>query len=243
MAVTPACAVTPDVALFRGFHPWARLAVGAWRRERVVTESFDAVGQVVDTSTTETKTTLKEVGEGQLTLVVETTLEVAGKKLPADPVEVTQNFVGEIDAEVASVRDLGSQDLSINGKRYTCQVHEVELVAPHRRTVVRTWLSRRRRAPILLRRQGVTTQDTTGHTDETTSEVVEMKSRYSVLGRLRDTVMMNVERHHASGHSVMRTWQLDEVPGAVVGQVSEEFDIERHLVLRSKLELVGYGLN
>lgn len=238
--VGAADAATPDTSIFRAQHPWARFAVGAWRYERVVTESFDETGRVAGATTTETRTRLKDVAETGLTLIVETSLEVAGKTLTSEPREVVDNFFGEPSSAVAKVREVGTDTIEVGGRTFTCQVHEVELVAPSRRTILRTWLARRR-TPLVVRRQGITTQQPTGAIDETTSQVAQLHAMYDVLGRPRDTVLMNIVRRHAKGRTVTQTWQLDDVPGEVVGQTTEEFDASGRLTLRSKLELVGYA--
>ena len=77
--------LTPEI------HPWGRFHKGAWKRYRVVTESLDDNGQVVNTSVTETKTSLEDVGTDSVTLRVEATMEIAGKRLPAEPKTVRQS--------------------------------------------------------------------------------------------------------------------------------------------------------
>ena len=62
----------------RDLHVWGRFGVGTWKQARIITETLNAKGQVVDTTITETKTTLTKADSRQLSLRIEATVEVAG---------------------------------------------------------------------------------------------------------------------------------------------------------------------
>src|SRR5262249_47578798 len=64
----------------RDLHVWGRFDPGTWKRVRIVTETLNEKGAVVDTTITETKTTLVRADAGRLTLRIEATVNVAGRR-------------------------------------------------------------------------------------------------------------------------------------------------------------------
>ena len=61
-------------------HPWGLFNPGAWKTVRVVTEALNEQGQVVSTSTTDTKTILVDLDNDGVTLEIQACIEVAGKR-------------------------------------------------------------------------------------------------------------------------------------------------------------------
>ena len=92
----PGLCSAESVAALRQRHPWGRFEPGAWKLVRVVTETLDERGQVVSTSTTESKTTLKKVEDNEVTLLVELVVEIGGRRLDSEPQTVRQGFHGEM---------------------------------------------------------------------------------------------------------------------------------------------------
>ena len=99
-------------------HPWGRFAARAWKLVRVVTETLDERGQVVSTSTADTRTTLVGLDDDGVTLEVQACVEVAGKRFQAEPQTVKQGFHGELavpnlklsDPVGRAGRDRGAED-------------------------------------------------------------------------------------------------------------------------------------
>ena len=125
-------------------HPWGRFHKGAWRYTRVVTECFDEHGAITNTSVTEAKTTLREVGADGVTLQVEAAVEVAGKQRDAEPQTLKQGFHGELVGERLTVRDLGVGEVTIDGCRVPCRLEQFEATGPTARlrpgsTTPRRW--------------------------------------------------------------------------------------------------------
>ena len=83
-------------------HPWGCCQPGTWKLVRVVTETLDEGGRVIGSSTTETKTTLVAADRDGITLEIQASMEVAGKRFQAEPQTVKQGFHGESsDAQLA----------------------------------------------------------------------------------------------------------------------------------------------
>src|SRR5262245_59784212 len=55
----------------RDLHVWGRFGVGTWKQARIISETLNEKGEVVDTTTTETKTTLVKATAQRLTLRIE----------------------------------------------------------------------------------------------------------------------------------------------------------------------------
>lgn len=66
----------------RRTHPWARLQPGAWRRLRVVAESFDAAGESSGVNASERVERLLAVEANSYTLEVENLVPLAGRPAP-----------------------------------------------------------------------------------------------------------------------------------------------------------------
>src|SRR3990167_7403034 len=91
-----ALATAEESGVTARFHPWGLFDPGAWKTVRVVTETLDERGQVVSTSTTDSKTTLVDIDNDGVTLEIQASMEVAGKRFEAEPQTVKQGFHGEL---------------------------------------------------------------------------------------------------------------------------------------------------
>ncbi len=113
LAPLPAAAEATLVAAEH--HPWGCFRPGAWRVVRVITETMGEDGEVSSTSTTETRTTLQAVNQRELTLLVEVTVEAAGKRFDGKPQVVRQGFHGE-PADSAPAVTESDGEIVIEGK-------------------------------------------------------------------------------------------------------------------------------
>ena len=96
LAAVCASGMAQELGVTAKFHPWGQFDPGTWKMVRVVTETLNEQGQVVSTSTTDTKTTLVDIDNAGVTLEIQACMEVAGKRFEAEPQFVKQGFHGEL---------------------------------------------------------------------------------------------------------------------------------------------------
>jgi len=231
-----------DAGLTRELHPWGRFREGAWKQSRLVTHTFDERGELVSTSVTETRTTLKKVEADGVVLLVEAVVEVGGQELATPPKTVKLGFHGENAAESAVVRTLQPGQVTVGGRIIPCSVQQVETNDAGNGTITKVYYSPTV-APFILRKESVTT-DAQGHVklSETTLEVVSLRMPCKVLN-IRSTAHVKVVSKHPKGASTTWAFTSVDVPGGVVCRTIRELDENGRLLRRSTLELVGYGLD
>ena len=242
MGVRPGVSVgqNPPTSTQR-LHPWGCFAPGAWKLVHVVTETLDQDGAVQSTTTTETKTTLEALDDDGVALLIQGIVEMAGKRLEAEPRCVQQSFRGQRAGAGAKVKDLGTANLTIQGREIACRVEQVEETAAAARTVTKIYFSDTV-APHVLKRESVTT-DPEGRKrlNETTVTVVAVDLPWRVLAEIKSTALVHAVCRHAKG--MTETWAItsSDVPGGVIQHASKELAENGRLVRRSTLELVDYG--
>lgn len=239
--VAPLAAIADDedVAL-RKYHPWGRFHVGSWNQVRIVTETLDDAGQVVATSTTDTKSTLVERGIESYALRLETLVEVSGKKVPSQPQVVKLGYAGENLGEQLSYCNMGDANVSIDGRKIRCAVQEVEVLGAGKKLVslVRYADSI---APFVLHRR-TTQTDLAGPSSpqETEFDVIALDMPFKIGGVLRNTAHTRQVQRSLRGTTVTLSIVSLEVPGELLSQASKKVDEQGHLTHRSSLEIVGY---
>lgn len=241
LIASPLAAADDDDIALRKFHPWGRFHVGSWNRVRVRTETIDEHGQVVSTSTSDTKATLIERGLESFSLKLETALVVAGKTIPSEPKIVKLGYAGENMGEQLSFRNIEGASVSIDGRKIDCGVQEVEIVRVGQRLVSLVRYAEKI-APFVLQRKTTQTDlaRPTKPTETTEFEVVELDKLIEVCGQLLSTARTRqVQRGHR-GSTETHCVVCPAVPGELVSQTSEKVDDQGRLVHRSTLELVAY---
>ena len=101
-------------------HPWGSFHPGAWKTVRVVAETLNEQGQVVSTSTTDTKTTLVDIDSSGVTLEIQACMEVAGKRFEAEPQTVKQGFHGELLGPNLKLKEPTDGEVAIAGQKIAC---------------------------------------------------------------------------------------------------------------------------
>jgi hypothetical protein len=232
-----------EPGLTKELHPWGRFDKhkGAWKRYRVVTETLDDNGQVVNTSVTETKTSLEDVDTEGVTLRVEAIVEIAGKRLPAEPKVVRQSLRGDWASGRAKVRTLGPGEVTIEGRVFPCRVEEAEISTPNGTAVTRTYFSRFV-PPYVLRRESKTTAPDGKTIEDTAFRVVSLDRPCKIVPRIRRAAWVEAVSTTANGTTVTRAFTTTEVPGGVVCHTADEMDAKGRLVRHSNLLLVDFGL-
>lgn len=229
-----------DANAFRRFHVWGRFQPGSWVVVRQVVETLDSNGQVASTSSTETRTTLAAIENQCLTLKVQASLEVGGKKLDGPTQELKQGPEGARPDMPMAVTIAGQEDVSLQGRTFTCRVEQSETSVDGRKTVTRVWSSPEAE-PFDLRRQTTIIDETSGKIlDETTVEVVSLSPQRRILARSRPAAEIRIVHRHPRGSTTAQAVNCPDVPGGLVSQSTEEFDAEGKLLRRTKIELVDF---
>ncbi len=222
-------------------HPWGLFNPGAWKTVRVVTETLNEQGQVVSTSTTDTKTILVDLDNDGVTLEIQACIEVAGKRFRAEPQTVKQGFHGELVGPNLRVNGPTDAEMTIEGQKIPCKLQQLESVVSNGKTVTKIYYSTTV-APYILKRESVTTDlDGKNVLSQTTVEVTALNMPVVVLGDMKNVSQVKTVHNSASG--TVTTWAdvLPEVPGGVVGNSSKETDKTGRLVRRSTLKLIDYS--
>jgi hypothetical protein len=232
-----------DTGLTKDLHPWGRFEgnKGAWKRYRVVTETVDAGGQVVNTSVTETKTSLEDADDEGVTLRVESVVEIAGKRLASEPRKVRQSLRGDWAGGKVAVRSVGHGQVSIEGQTISCRVEEAEFDAPNGKTAMRTYYSRFL-PPYVLRRESKTTAPDGKTLEETTFRVLSLDRPCKIVPHIRRAAWVEAVSTTPNGSTVTRAFTSMQIPGGVVCHTADELDTNGRLVRHSSLVLIDFGL-
>lgn len=241
LGLMPTAAWADRDSIPRESHPWGRFQPGAWKRVRVLTETLDEHGAVTGTSITETKTTLRSVSDEGVSLAVELLVEIAGKRLDAEPQEFKQGFHGELLDQKIQIHNLGNAELTVEGRKIACQMEQVESVGGTTKTRTKTYWSGDV-APYILKREITTTGPDGKIQSQSNTEVVALDMPQRVLGEILSTAHVRTVLTHAKGTITTFSVTSVDVPGGVICHTAKELDENGRLVRRSSLELVDYGL-
>jgi len=240
-ALDPAWSAAQQGGITRKHHPWGRFEPGAWKLVRVETETFDENGTM--SSATETRTILEDVDEDGVTLLIEVSVKVGGKRFDAQPQRVKQGFHGELANHDVKVTDLGAGRVTVQGRNLPCKIQQLEYTGPGGKTTSKIYYSDSVE-PFILKRETIKT-DPQSKTplSETTVDVVAMDVPRKVLTRIRNTVHVKAVHTNANGTTTRLAVTSGDVPGGVICHTSKEVDNSGRLIRRSSLELIDHGLD
>jgi len=225
-------------------HAWARFDKGSWRKVRIVTQNFDEQGNPTDSSITDNKTTVEEVTPERVTLKVEVTVEVAGKRFPSKPQIIKQGYAGETVGQTVSVKSLEPETVTIGGEQVRCQTQQVEILGGVTREVSLISFASNHFPAILKRKSTMRDAAGTKTMQEATAEVKAVGILRRVLNERvpRDAYLVRQEQRNDHGVTLTWSWHVPDVPGEIVDQYSKKVDTEGRVVRRTTLKLVGYGI-
>jgi hypothetical protein len=225
----------------RDLHVWGRFDPGTWKRVRIVTETLNEKGAVVDTTTTETKTTLLRADAGRLALRIEATVDVAGRRFESPPQTVEYGYYGEPPGQKPEAKFVGSEQLTIDGRQVPCEIRQVVATTAGQKQVTRMYLSNDVE-PFVLKRE-TTLLKTVGKSDpdqETQVEVIALDMPYRVLHDIKSAAYERTIQQTPRGTNITLDVTCVDVPGGIVARTSKEMNSKGQLVRRSTLELVDY---
>jgi hypothetical protein len=232
----PAAAQAEDVA--RYLHPWSGFGSGSWRQVRVVSETLDESGQVVQSSTAETTTFLLGIDTQQVRLRIVSAVEVGGKKFDAPPSELVQGFHGQSHEEKVVVKQLEAERLTVDGRTFDCQRQQVEITGPEQTRLI-TISFTDDPFPLVLRR-ATTARESMDVAFTSTEEVLAVDMPYKVLDKLRQTVhTRTLHKNHKSTTTTLAV-VCPDVPGHIVAYWTREVDNQGRLIRRSTMELIHF---
>jgi hypothetical protein len=238
----PAFARRLEAGVPRQQHPWGQFKIGSWKRVRTVTETLDPTGKVANASVTETTTKLIDVDESGYTLRIDVSVEVAGKRFPAAPQVIRRSFTGESEGKEISVKRVGDDRLTINGRKIPCEVRQVTVNAETGKRITTVHYTEEI-APYVLKRE-TTSLDLEGKPTEVQSQVdvVAVDMPHQVLDESRPTSHVRIMHQQGKASTLTLEVHCAEVPGGVVAHTSKETDDTGRVIRRSTLELVAFGI-
>lgn len=224
----------------REHHEWGRFRPGAWKHVRLVREDLDENGRVVSTNTTDTTTTLISVDDDSATLRVDTIVEVAGRQFAKQPQIVTQGFGGEVKGQPVSVKSLGKDRITIDGRQLQSEVRAATVKGDSCQWTTRIHYCRDV-APYVMRREINSTDVEKDETKyETEVEVIAIDMPWRVMGEVKSTSHIRTTHITPKGKTITLEVRSEDVPGGYVAHTSKELDKEGRVIGRSTLELIDY---
>ncbi len=244
-SLTTSSSSAPEMTA-RDLHVWGRFDPGTWKRVRIITDTVNDRGAVADTTITETKTTLLRADSKRLTLRIEATVDVAGKRFACPPEVVEYGYYGESANEAAETKNLGSEPLTVDGQQVPCRIEQVVASAGQQKQVTEMFLSDSVEPYVMKRVTAVFKKDNTGSLDmddtQTTTEVIALDVPYKVLHDVKSTAYERTIQRSSRGTNVTLDVTSVDVPGGVVSRTTKELDPQGKMLRRSSLELVDYKI-
>ena len=242
-AASPAGATEPSDELLLKNTGWGRFKQGAWQQVRVTVESLDAKGNVTGTTSTDRLTTLVGVHPQSVTLELDVTAEVAGKRFDAPLQFITQGCHGEPCGQLTKVRELEPTPSTIEGRTIVCRVREFQISDKDQRRRVVVYYNSDVAPVVLRRRSESSSQDGAKKIVQSDLDVISLNSPQKVLKQVLPAAVVRTVQKTDSASITTTSSIVPEVRGGVVSSTSQERDSEGRLVRRTTLELIGWGLN
>lgn len=244
VAIALMCVATPSVpAQETGWmptvdtHPWSRFGPRAWKQVRVTKSAFNEDGNLQRTSGTVTHTRVTRVFGNHFSLCVTAEVVAGGREFAPEPQTVTCDVApGPSSSEL-----VGTEQLRINGRDFRTQVIRLTTTDVTTRRIS-TLHHCADTCPSILK-QHIKIEDVKTGTvlSETTMTVTHLDKPVDVLGEEKGAWFVTTVLTRKDGTVTTQEVMCHDVPGEMVSQVTEERDAKGRLLLRTELELEGYG--
>jgi hypothetical protein len=222
-------------------HPWGVFEPGAWKLVRVVTENFNEQGACAGASTSDSKTTLLDNDDGCVTLETRVRVEISGRRFDGEPQTIKQNYYGEPLSPDIKVKDPASAEVTIEERKFPCQVREIESANAGAKTTTTLYYSPAI-PPYVLKRDSVTTApDGKTTASETAVTVQALDMPFKISSTLHSATYVKTVQRTPKGTICTIAVICPEIPGGIVSTTSKELDPSGRLVRRSTLELIDYN--
>lgn len=225
-------------------HPWATFTPGVWKTVRIVSESFDKAGKPLETSLTDTKSTLESLTDKGIELRVEVSLWLAGRRLDPKPQNVEQGYHGEVGIfEKETIKKLKPVELTIEGKAVPCKVLEITLTEPEvKRVRVVKLFYNDQVVPYLLRRESeIRNTEKKTVLSKTTMVVNSLDMPWESCGRLFSVAVARTAKVTPKESMTSLTFLSTEVPGQVVYEATKEVNLQGKMIRRSVSRMTDFS--
>jgi hypothetical protein len=231
-----------DKSVLGQTHPWARFPAGSWRKVQIVTENYDDQGKQVETSTTDNVTTIEEARPDRVSLRVEVTVEVGGRRFPAQPQVLRQGCLGEAIGQTVSLIPMRTETIRVGNRDLSCYTEHLEILGGQSKEVgLISYCASP--VPRIVRRHTTTTDVASGSTlNESTSELKTWDEVYPVLGQHKRAFRVSLKQKSDRGTTSTESIHVPDIPGEIVHENSEKTNSHGQLERRSKLELMAYSV-
>ncbi len=206
----------------------------------MTTETLNEQGQVVSTSTTDTKTTLLDIDNDGVTLEIQACMEVAGKRFEAEPQTMKQGFHGELAAPNLTLKPAANSQVTVEDRNIDCLVQQLESAGSDSKTVTTIYYSAGL-SPYVLKRESVTTDAEGKELSKTNVNVISLNMPLELRGETKNGTYVRTVHTNGKGTVTTLAMVLSEVPGGVVSSSTKEVDKSGRVVRRSTLKLVDFN--
>ncbi len=228
-----------DGPTLRELDPWARFPAGSWKTVRTVTEMLDSKERVSNTTVTETTTTVAKVNADRVSLRIDVSVEVGGKRFRTETQTIEHGFLGERPQQTAKSRPANASNVKIAGQEIAVDVHEVSIDGDQK-TFKRLFISPKV-CPYVLRREvhsGDPKQPAS--LQVTTSDVFEIDQSLKVGGQIKTVSRERAIDRTSTGETETIDTVACDVPGGIVHRSQKERDINKRVIRQSEVEVVEY---
>lgn len=224
-------------------HVWGRFRPGAWKRIRIVTQTYGPDGRLTATTNTHQRIELVKVDAETYTTEIEASIEVAGRTLDA-PVQIDTRPYYALTSELVDLGDwktAGSGKVDVEEHEIRCDLYTAEVADDGLRRTARVYVSDML-APHVLRIE-TSTVSLDSMTELATSlyEVLSVELPYRLLGENRVAALAREIRRSSKGARITVQFLDLGVPGGIVAEHSKELDQEGRLIRHNTLEVIDYA--
>ena len=222
----------------QSIDPWGKFSPGTRKRVRLVVQKLDSQGRVVSTTTRETQSFLEEVTKNGYRLRVETTTNVAGKRIATVPQIVRRGYQGEVNGETSNVKATGETKVIISGVSIPCRVRDITIQGTDSIRVSHVHFSAKRFPHVIHR---VTKSPAGGSiTTVIRADTIALDMPLHLLGAEKTAAhILTTQRSPLRIISTLEVHCAD-VPGSLVSLTSTTRDNSGKVTERSQLDLVSY---
>jgi hypothetical protein len=241
LAVCAAPAALAQTEIPPDHNAWARFRRGAWRRVRVVNETFDAQGAVVGKSVVTMTTELRRANRNSVVLVEERSLELAGRTFGTRTAQLEEDFFGRLTSAAAKVEDRGKSVVKVDNAEIECRLLTLTTSDRIVRKTEEVYYSDQADPFVLMRVSHVVDRQTAQTVSKTTQVVEALNQQRRVIGITVAASVHRIVTEDRNGVTETQVVYSMAVPGGVVSETTTERNAEGEVLRRSTLELLAAG--
>ncbi len=221
-------------------HSWGRFSPGSWRVARVTTETLDEDGSVINTTVVDEHVELLSISRNAVSLRVESTVDVAGKKFESPIKTVSLGLHGEVTDKQVDTRLIGKTNATIDGRSIPCHVHQYKIQEADQEKSVRLLYSPDVE-PYVIRRETVVKDGNQQTKRLAEVQTIALEKPHKVFDEMVNTSHVKTVIRNGQSIKTIFAVHAPNVPGEVVSYNAKETDADGRVIRRSTMELVDYG--